>query len=109
MSHSVVCDRCERKGSTLNLVKPLRLKKELIKVANRIVKCCAEPFSVLIKFLQDRPAGVALHGYLVNRVLIETFGSAKRLGSYILVSRETVLCSRILPGCSASSMALSMA
>lgn len=108
MSHSAVCDRCERKGLDAQLGETFAAEESIDRSGQLYCQGILDPFSVLIKFLQDRPAGVALHGYLVNRVLMETFGSAKRLGSYILVSRETVLCSRILPGCSASSLALRM-
>ena len=44
------------KGSTFNFVKPLRLKKELIEVARRIVKGYSDPFSGVSKFCKIVPS-----------------------------------------------------
>ncbi|MBX9939052.1 MAG: hypothetical protein K2Y32_07340 [Candidatus Obscuribacterales bacterium] len=84
MSHSVVCDCCERKGLDAQLRETFAAgEKDLIEVARRIVKGASDPFSGVIKFLQDRPEGVSLHGYLVNRVLMETFGSSDQIPGLI--------------------------
>jgi hypothetical protein len=50
-------------------------ESELIEVARQILKSASDPFSGVIKFLQGRPDGVSLHGYLVTRVLLQSFGS----------------------------------
>jgi len=85
MEHpSASCDCCERKSMNAQIKETLEAcESELIEVAKRVVKGAADPFSGVIKFLQERPEGASLHGYLVTRVLLETFGSMEEIPALI--------------------------
>lgn len=78
------CDCCERKSIDSQIRQTLvACETEIIEVARRVVRGASDPFSGVIKFLQDRPDGSSLHGYLVNRVLMETFGSMDQVPGLI--------------------------
>jgi len=85
MDHSSAnCDCCERKAMNSQIKETLEAcEAELVEAALRIVKGASDPFSGVIKFLQERPEGVSLHGYLVNRVLLQTFGSMEEVPALI--------------------------
>lgn len=85
MDHSSArCDCCERKTMNAQIKQTLEAcEAELIDVARQILKTASDPFSGVIKFLQERPEGISLHGYLVNRVLLETFGSMEEVPALI--------------------------
>lgn len=55
------------------------LEDELVAKARRIVKTASDPFSGMIKFLHERPEDSSLHGYLVDKVMLETFGSKEEI------------------------------
>lgn len=79
-----VCDCCERKSMNAQIRETLvACENDVIDVARRIVRSAADPFSGVIKFLEGRPEGASLHGYLVNRVLLETFGSKDEIPGLI--------------------------
>lgn len=81
---SATCDCCERKSIDSQIRETLvSCENEMIEVARRVVKNASDPFSGVIKFLQERPEGSSMHGYLVNRVLIETFGSTDQVPGLI--------------------------
>jgi hypothetical protein len=85
MDHSAIgCDCCERRGMNAQIKETLEAcEAELVDVARRIVKSASDPFSGVIKFLQARPEGASLHGYLVTRVLLQTFGSMEEVPALI--------------------------
>jgi len=58
-------------------------ENEVIDVARKVVRGSADPFSGVIKFLEGRPENTSLHGYLVNRALMETFGSRDEIPGLI--------------------------
>ncbi len=76
------CDCCGKEQEPQILQKLASMEQELIEVANRVVKGASDPFSGVIKFLHDRPEG-SLHGYLVERVLVETFGGSENVPGLI--------------------------
>lgn len=85
MDHSTAnCDCCERKGMNAQIKEALQAcENEVIEVAKKVVKGAQDPFSGVIRFLQARPDGASLHGYLVNRVLLEVFGSNEQIPGLI--------------------------
>ena len=85
MDHSSAsCDCCDRKTMNAQIRETLiACENEVIDGARKVVKGAADPFSGVIKFLEGRPEGASLHGYLVNRVLMETFGSKDEIPGLI--------------------------
>ncbi|MBS1992019.1 MAG: hypothetical protein JSS83_15960 [Cyanobacteria bacterium SZAS LIN-3] len=85
MDHSSAsCDCCERKTMNSQIKEALEAcEAELVEAALRIVQGASDPFSGVIKFLQERPEGATLHGYLVTRVLLQTFGSMDEVPALI--------------------------
>jgi hypothetical protein len=85
MDHpSANCDCCDRKTMNAQIKETLEaFEAELVEIARLILKQASDPFSGVIKFLQERPEGDSLHGYLVNRVLLETFGSMEEVPALI--------------------------
>jgi hypothetical protein len=85
MDHpSANCDCCERKTMNAQIKETLEAcEAELVEGARRILKGASDPFSAVIKFLHERPEGASLHGYLVTRVLLETFGSMEEIPALI--------------------------
>lgn len=59
------------------------MEQELVVTARTLVKGATDPFSGVIKFLHERPENSSLHGYLVDRVLLETFGSREEIPGLI--------------------------
>lgn len=55
------------------------VEHELVAKARRVVKTASDPFSAMIKFLHERPEDSSLHGYLVDKVMLETFGSKEEI------------------------------
>ncbi|HMW91030.1 MAG TPA: hypothetical protein PLI59_19350 [Candidatus Obscuribacter sp.] len=84
LNHAINCDFCKRQTLDAQILETLMsCEKDLVEVARGIVKGASDPFSGVIKFLQDRPDGASLHGYLVHRVLMETFGSVDEIPGLI--------------------------
>jgi hypothetical protein len=85
MEHtSATCDCGDRKSMNAQIREKLvACENDVIDVGRRIVRGAADPFSGVIKFLENRPEGASLHGYLVNRVLLETFGSKDEIPGLI--------------------------
>lgn len=55
----------------------------VIEEAKRIVNDAPDPFSGVIKFLHQRPENEPIEGSLVDRVLVETFGSHEAIPQII--------------------------
>ncbi len=58
-------------------------EQTVIDEAKRIVSTATDPFSGVINFLHQRPENEALEGSLVERVLLETFGSKEQIPQII--------------------------
>lgn len=59
--------------------KLVNVEQELVDVARRIMKGASDPLSAVVRFLHERPENVSLSGYLVNKVLLETFGNKEQI------------------------------
>jgi hypothetical protein len=76
--------KCDCHSIKENLNEQIRSKfnemeQDLVAHARRMVKTASDPFSGVIKFLHERPDNASLHGYVVDRVLVETFGSKEEI------------------------------
>lgn len=52
-----------------------RLESELIDVAKKILRISSDPISAVVRFLHERPENQSLPGYVIEKVLVETFES----------------------------------
>ncbi|HNM52210.1 MAG TPA: hypothetical protein PKN86_20990, partial [Candidatus Obscuribacter sp.] len=61
LNHAINCDFCKRQTLDAQILETLMsCEKDLVEVARGIVKGASDPFSGVIKFLQDRPDGASL-------------------------------------------------
>jgi len=67
------------------LQKLVTVEQELIDVANRVLKTAGDPFSAVVRFLHERPENLSMSGYLMNKVLLGTFGERERIPGLIKV------------------------
>jgi len=82
----VTCTCCHKDQSQLPeqlLQKFAEMEKDLVDTARYMVKSASDPFSGVIKFLHERPENTSLHGYLVDHVLLQTFGSQEEIPGLI--------------------------
>lgn len=80
----MTCDCCAREKLPEQLLQKLNdVEQDLTDRAKRIVKAASDPFSGVIRFLEDRPENTSLHGYFVDRALLETFGSREQIPGLI--------------------------
>jgi len=80
----VTCDCSDRNNLNEQILKTFaEMELELVKAADRIIESASDPFSGVIRFLHERPDDSPLHGYLVDRVLLETFGSREQIPGLI--------------------------
>jgi len=57
----------------------LKIEGDLVEVAKRIVGTAGDPISAVVKFLHERPENVSLPGYVIERILLETFESREQI------------------------------
>ncbi len=67
-----------------------KFEAELIEIASRMLKNAGDPFSAVIRFLHERPENVSLPGYVVKKVLIETFGEQEKIPALINILANNV-------------------
>lgn len=67
------------------LQKLVNVEQELVDVARKMLKTASDPFSAVVRFLHERPENASLPGYLVNKVLLETFGAKEQIPGLINV------------------------
>jgi hypothetical protein len=80
--------QCDRRDSTIDsqlLHKLVCMEHELVETAKRVVKNASDPFTAVIRFLAERPENNSLPGYVVNRVLLQTFGTRENVPSLVTV------------------------
>lgn len=83
------CDCSEReKHQVLDTL--VHIERELVAVAKRMVSTATDPFTAVIRFLHERPEGTSLPGFVVDRVLLETFGHPERIPGLIHVLSKHV-------------------
>jgi len=81
----VNCD-CKTNDSNAQLLEKIaNIEQELVTTAKRLVKSAGDPFSGVINFLAERPEGTSMPGFLVNRVLLETFGEIEQIPGLIRI------------------------
>ncbi len=69
------CPCCGKRIHNLQLMqKVATVEQELLDVARRILRSASDPLSAVIRFLHERPENSSLPGYVVDRLLTETFG-----------------------------------
>jgi hypothetical protein len=69
----------------LLLSKVQDVEDELVVIARNILRGASDPLSAVIKFLQERPENASLTGYVMDRVLTETFGEREKIPSLVKV------------------------
>lgn len=67
--------RCSGK----ELTQPLQKLEELIEAARRVYKSANDPISAVVRFLHERPEDQSISGYVISKVLLETFESPERI------------------------------
>lgn len=80
--------------------KIVSVEQELIDVARRILKTASDPVSAVVRFLHERPENTSLPGYVVDRLLVESFGDKEQIPGLISVlaghMKETIRQSNVI-------------
>lgn len=80
------CPTCGKEILNGQLIQKLAaMENDLVDVAKRVLRTASDPFSAVMHFLHERPEGTSLPGYVVKRVLLETFGSSEQIPGLIAV------------------------
>lgn len=61
------------------------IEQDLIITARKILRTAGDPFSAVIKFLEERPEGATLAGHVMKRVLSEAFGNEEEIPGLIKI------------------------
>ncbi len=85
----------------LQLVQRLiSVEQDLVEAARKILRSASDPVSAVIRFLQERPENSSLPGYVVLRLLEETFGTREQIPGLISVlaghMKETIRNSNVI-------------
>lgn len=62
-----------------------KFESELVDVASRLVRNAGDPISAIIRFLHERPENASLPGYIIDRVLLETFGTSEDIPGLVQI------------------------
>jgi hypothetical protein len=65
-------------------------EKELVEVAKRILRGASDPITAVIRFLHERPENISLPGYVIDKVLVETFESREHIPGLIRILASQV-------------------
>lgn len=69
-------------------------------MAKKVLRSASDPVSAVIRFLHERPENSSLPGYVVNRLLVETFGDREHIPGLISVlaghMKETIRQSNVI-------------
>jgi len=80
--------------------KLVSVEQDLLDVAKRIVRQASDPVSAVVRFLHERPENTSLSGYVVERLLLETFGDKEHIPGLISVlaghMKETIRQSNVI-------------
>lgn len=80
------CIGCSKDHNGVELMhKLMSMEHELIEISRRVLKTAGDPFSGVVRFLHERPEGNSLPGYLMNKVLLETFGNRDEIPGLIRI------------------------
>ena len=85
--HNLNCPTCGKEVLNTDCIGRLTgtVEHELVEVAKRMLRTATDPFSAVMHFLHERPENTTLPGYLMKKVLLESFGSAERIPSLIAI------------------------
>jgi len=72
-------------NSSLNLNKVQNTEEELVYLARTILRSASDPISAVFRFLQERPEGLSLTGYVMDKVLTETFGERENIPDLVKI------------------------
>ncbi len=61
------------------------VESELVDVAKRFLKTASDPFSGVIIYLHERPEKTSMPGYLINSILLDSFGSPENIPGLIRI------------------------
>lgn len=61
------------------------VEDELISRARQILRGASDPVSAVIKFLQERPEGSSLTGYVMDHILAEAFGEYENIPALVKI------------------------
>jgi hypothetical protein len=70
---------CRCPGKELLKEQLQKIEVDLIDVAKKFVRTAGDPISAVVRFLHERPEGQSLPGYVVDRVLLESFESPEQI------------------------------
>ena len=95
------CPCSGRKLLNLHLVHKLAsVEQDLVDVARRILRTASDPVSAVVRFLHERPENSSLPGYVVERLLLETFGDKDQIPGLVSVlaghMKETIRQSNVI-------------
>ncbi len=62
-----------------------KFESELVDVARKFVRTAGDPISAVIRFLHERPEDASLPGYIVDKVLLETFGENENIPGLVQI------------------------
>lgn len=80
------CSSCSHNELNQQLIQKLAsIESEMIDSAKKILRTASDPFSAVIKFLHERPENQSLPGYVLNKVMLETFGDIENVPSLVRV------------------------
>jgi len=76
------------------------VEQDLFEVARRILRTASDPVSAVVRFLHERPENTSLPGYVVERLLLETFGGRENIPGLVSVlachMKETIRQSNVI-------------
>jgi hypothetical protein len=79
------CRKMSFGAKNAHLISKTQAEEELVRIARTILGGASDPISAVIKFLQQRPEDASLTGYVMNRVLTETFGDYENIPGLIKI------------------------
>jgi hypothetical protein len=79
------CGCCGRDLNGQFMQKLKTVETELVDVAKRFLKSASDPFSGVIGFLHERPENTSMPGYLINSILLDSFGSQENIPGLIRI------------------------
>lgn len=82
-----ICNERQQNPGVQKIVheKIVHIEHELVDGAKRLLKTASDPFSAVMHFLHERPEGTSLSGYVVNKVLEESFEHSDKIPGLIKV------------------------
>jgi hypothetical protein len=70
---------CRCPGKELIKEQLQKIEGDVIDVARKLVRTAGDPISAVVRFLHERPEGQSLPGYVIDKVLLESFDSPEQI------------------------------